>query len=225
MGFFFHSLRFLIGLGNPGPKYVSTRHNFGFLLLDRVSEELNKSNGVKLVAEQTVPKLGHWQHFRWEGGESVLLWPLTYMNLSGQAVEAALEAFAGESFNTQTDLLVVIDDLSMPLGRLRFRKKGSPGGHNGLKSVEAHLGHAGYPRLKLGIGRPDCQQDVVDFVLEPFSAEEQSVLEEVLNFASQKALQWVRGEELGVLSSEANGWLATEAGAPKISKNEEQPEE
>lgn len=204
---------------------MSTRHNFGFLLLDRVAQELKRIDGVALVAEQSVPKLGRWQHYRWEHGETVLLWPLTFMNLSGQAVEAALEAFAGADFNTQSDLMVVIDDLSLPLGRLRFRKKGSPGGHNGLKSVEAHLGHAEYPRLKLGIGRPESEQEVVDYVLEPFSSEEQPLLEEVLHFASEKAVQWVRGEELGALSSEANGWLAPELRKPKICEDEVQAEE
>jgi len=215
----------LVGLGNPGPKYVSTRHNFGFLLLDRVAEEISKLEGVSLVAERSVPKLGRFLHFRWEGGESVLLWPLTFMNLSGQAVEAALEAFAGEDFNTQADLLVVIDDLSLPLGRLRFRKKGSPGGHNGLKSVEAHLGHAAYPRLKLGIGRPQSEEEIVDYVLEPFSSNEQPLLEEVLGFASEKVVEWVWGKDLGVLSSEANGWLASDLRDPKICEDEVQAEE
>jgi len=188
---------------------VATRHNFGFLLLDRVAEILQKSKRWQAGRVQEQPGLGRWEQYFDEQSTVHLLWPWTFMNLSGQAVASVLEALAEPNFDTRQDLLVVMDDLSLPLGRTRLRAKGSAGGHNGLKSVEAHLGHPQYPRLKLGIGRPDGAEPVVDFVLEPFSSSEQGLLEQVLEFVSPQVLAWLEGAELPELSQIINGWSAS----------------
>ena len=154
--------------------------------------------------------MGRWEQFSGPSGRIAhLLWPLTFMNLSGQAVESVLDAIEGPDLDTSNDILVVIDDLSLPLGRLRIRSKGSPGGHNGLKSIQSHLNHDDYPRLKLGIGRPSGSQTVVDYVLEPFSAEEVSLVDEVLDFAVGQALRWLAGVEDSELSQTVNGWSAS----------------
>ena len=198
--------KLLVGLGNPGPKYAATRHNFGFLLLDRVSQLLTESEHWQAAGVQEQPGLGRWEQFQHSERRAHLLWPLTFMNRSGQALERVLEALSSSAVDTRKDVLVAIDDLSLPLGRVRLRAKGSPGGHNGLKSVEAHLGHAEYSRLKLGIGRPEGSETVVDFVLEPFSPDELSVVEQVLDFVALETIRWLEGADVPELSQEMNGW-------------------
>jgi PTH1 family peptidyl-tRNA hydrolase len=201
-------LRLLVGLGNPGPKYAATRHNFGFLLLDRVSQVLLDSKEWSQTTAQEIPGLGRWEQYDGPSGRAHLLWPLTFMNLSGRAVESLLEAVDASEFNTRRDLLVMIDDLSLPLGRLRIRPKGSPGGHNGLKSIQAHMGHDEYSRLKLGIGRPSGPDEVVDYVLQPFTAVEEKLVGEVSEFAAPEVVRWLNGTEVSVLSQTVNGWSA-----------------
>ena len=200
--------KLLVGLGNPGPKYAATRHNFGFLLLDRVSQLLSKSENWQAAGVQEQAGLGRWEQFQNSERRVHLLWPLTFMNLSGQALERVLEALPSSAVDTRKDLLVAIDDLSLPLGRVRLRAKGSPGGHNGLKSVEAHLGHDQYSRLKLGIGRPEGSEPVVDFVLEPFSQEELATVQQVLDFVALETIRWLEGAQVPELSQEINGWSA-----------------
>ena len=201
--------KLLVGLGNPGPKYAATRHNFGFLLLDRVSQLLRESGRWQAAGAQEQPGLGRWEQFHKSERRVHLLWPLTFMNLSGKALDKVLEALRSSAVDTRKDLLVAIDDLSLPLGRVRLRAKGSPGGHNGLKSVEAHLGHDEYSRLKLGIGRPGASEAVVDFVLEPFSAEELPTVEQVLDFVALETIRWLEGADVPELSQGMNGWSAS----------------
>ena len=201
-------MRLLVGLGNPGPKYAATRHNFGFLLLDRVSQLLTKSEDWQAAEAQEQPGLGRWEQFQSSSRRVHLLWPLTFMNLSGQALEKVLEALPSSAVDTRKDVLVAIDDLSLPLGRVRLRAKGSPGGHNGLKSIEAHLGHDEYTRLKLGIGRPEGSAPVVDFVLEPFAPDELATVEQVLDFVALETIRWLDGAQVPELSQEINGWSA-----------------
>lgn len=189
---------------------MTTRHNFGFLLLDRVAELLAARDDVKPVAHGATPKLGKWIQYRADGQDFFLLWPLTFMNLSGEAVTALLSAFPPpEEFSEKSDILVAIDDLSLPLGRVRIRAKGSAGGHNGLKSVESHLGHSEYSRLKLGIGRPDAEETVVEYVLQNFSKEEAKALEEVLDFVGPRAIAWLEGSGVSDLSQTLNGWRSS----------------
>ena len=199
-------MRLLVGLGNPGPKYAATRHNFGFLLLDEVDAQLAKDAGWELVSERAVPKLGRWKQYQKDQHTAHLLWPLTFMNLSGEAVSSLVGTLGSEDFCSRRDLMVAIDDLSLPLGRTRVRSKGSSGGHNGLKSIEAHLGHKEYSRIKLGIGRPEEEETVIDFVLEKFDEQEVSILSQVLEFISPKLVNWLLGAEASQLSQLVNGW-------------------
>ncbi len=199
-------MRYVVGLGNPGPKYAETRHNFGFLCLDELTEKLKTSGAVRQDSGDR-PKLAHWE--RWllaDGSQALLLWPLTYMNLSGQALEVFLAQFPAEG----SEILLVIDDMSLPLGQVRLRRKGSSGGHNGLKSIEAALGHQEYPRLRLGIGSPEADQEVIDFVLEPFPTEDLSLVKTVNSFAAEQILEWLAGVSFDALMGKVNGWRGAE---------------
>lgn len=197
--------RLIVGLGNPGPKYECTRHNFGFLLLDALDDKLDECEW-KLESKQVIPELGRLKVRSKKDREVRLLWPLTFMNLSGIAVEKVLETIENENFSVQEDLLVLMDDLSLDMGRCRIRPKGSSGGHNGLKSIEGHLGHFEYPRLKLGIGRPSGEQAVVDYVLENFSPEETSTVVKVNDFLTAELLHWSEGKTPAELAPSINSW-------------------
>ena len=197
-------MRFLIGLGNPGPKYVDTRHNFGFLCLDKLSGLYRDPADWSLVEEFTRTGVARWQ--RWRGPDSaelVLAWPLTYMNLSGQAFDFLAARYGAPE---RHEILVAVDDMSLPLGGLRLRKKGSSGGHNGLKSMEGSLGDGDYPRLRLGIGQPASGLEVIDFVLSPFEVDEVPVVAQVVEFAARAMDEWSRGVSFEELVGKVNGW-------------------
>jgi PTH1 family peptidyl-tRNA hydrolase len=168
-------LQLLVGLGNPGDKYAGTRHNVGFMALERLAAEAggsfkqqNKLHG--LLAEVGV------------GGQRLrLLMPQTFMNDSGRSIRAALDWFGLDP----VQMLVLVDDMDLPLGRLRLRTSGGAGGHNGLRSTIAHLGGQEFPRLRIGIGAPalnpvERKQRTVGHVLGRFAAAEQPVLDQVL---------------------------------------------
>jgi PTH1 family peptidyl-tRNA hydrolase len=154
----------VLGLGNPGKEYRESRHNLGFRVADALATahrgRWTRAPGPSLTAAVALADR-----------RGVLAKPLTWMNRSGVAARALVERLAGPSAER---ILVVVDDLDLPLGRLRLRAGGGHGGHNGLRSVIAELGTNEFPRLRLGIGRPpgDESDDVVDHVLEPFVAEE-----------------------------------------------------
>ena len=153
-------MKLIVGLGNPGVKYRGTRHNIGFAVLDEVarrgSAEFEAAPAEALVARVRRPD------------EAVLLAkPLTFMNASGEAVGGLLRYFKIEI----GDLLVVVDEVQLPLGRLRARARGSAGGHNGLKSIVAHVGEE-FSRLRIGIGRGDPRRDLADHVLARFDGDE-----------------------------------------------------
>lgn len=168
--------RLIVGLGNPGDKYVGTRHNIGFEVVDRLS----KLWAISLKQER---------RFQSEYGagfspcrEKVyLLKPLTYMNRSGQSMRAAIDWLK----LSPAQVLVVYDDMDLPLGRLRLRLSGSAGGHNGMKSAIAHLGTQAFPRLRIGIGASDHAGDsaVVSHVLGNFSKAERSTMDAVVDTA------------------------------------------
>ncbi|MFP4343430.1 MAG: aminoacyl-tRNA hydrolase [Anaerolineales bacterium] len=173
----------LVGLGNPGPRYAGNRHNIGFRAVETLAEEYNldfsRTEHRALTAHGTI------------GGRRVILAkPQTWMNDSGQAV-APLANFYKIPFE---DLLVVYDDLDIPLGTVRFRQEGSSGGHRGVESVIQRLGTREFPRLRLGIGRPPGQMDAAAYVLQDFSAEEEPVLWEVLRLAKSLMVDWIKGE-------------------------------
>lgn len=158
----------IAGLGNPGPRYEATRHNVGFMLLDRLSE----AHGISCTRKDP---LGVWGEGAIVGSEVVLLKPLTYMNRSGDAV---LRFSTGMSIDPAS-IVVAYDDVDLPLGRLRIRKKGGSGGHRGLGSIIERLGTRDFPRIRLGVGKPDTGE-VSDHVLSPFAEGEHELLEEML---------------------------------------------
>ena len=169
-------LRLVVGLGNPGSKYEGTRHNIGFMALERMASREGFS-----FRQQT--KL-HGLSAEYGISESRLrlLMPQTYMNDSGRAIRAALDWFGF----TPEQLLVLVDDMDIPLGRLRLRAQGSAGGHNGLRSTIQHLGTQAFPRLRIGIGAPadnpaERRARTVSHVLGPFSKAEQPEVNAVLD--------------------------------------------
>ncbi|RMF42955.1 MAG: aminoacyl-tRNA hydrolase [Anaerolineae bacterium] len=157
---------FLIaGLGNPGREYRLTRHNAGFLLLDRLATDL----GVTFSRMQHKALI---TQARYAGKKLILAKPQTYMNLSGQSVGALMKFYK----LPPEALLVAYDDVDLPFGVLRLRPKGGTGGHKGMKSIQERLGTQNFPRLRIGIGRPPGRMDAAAYVLQQFSAQEQEAL-------------------------------------------------
>ncbi|HHW42503.1 MAG TPA: aminoacyl-tRNA hydrolase [Desulfotomaculum sp.] len=165
----------VVGLGNPGPEYAQTRHNAGFMVVDRLARELNIPVGRRVFFSLT----GRGQL---EGRQIMLAKPMTYMNESGRAVAAIMRWHR----LTPADLLVVSDDLDLPVGRIRLRRAGGHGGHRGLQSIIQHLGTNGFARLRMGIGRPVHEgMDVVDWVLGRFTPEEGPLIEQAVAAAAE----------------------------------------
>lgn len=169
----------IVGLGNPGKSYEKTRHNIGFL----VARMLAKSLGIPFENKKEFS--GEFAQGQVEGKRVMILLPMTYMNLSGQALRRCLDFFKIEAKH----VLVVCDDVAIPFGKLRLKEKGSSGGHNGLKSVESHLGTQEYSRLRVGIGREESL-DLADFVLGQFNTQEIESLPAIISEAAQVALNW-----------------------------------
>lgn len=174
-------MKLVVGLGNPGPKYHGTRHNIGFAVVDYLAAGPGvgswRSRFQALAAEAT------------EGAESVLFMkPDTFMNLSGRAVRPALDFYKLAA----SDLLVVCDDIALPVGKLRVRAKGSDGGQRGLRSIQEALGTPDYSRLRIGVGSPGEFQDAADYVLSRFKPAERAALDDVVAAAAQAVLLWVR---------------------------------
>ena len=170
-----------MGLGNPGPEYEDTRHNAGFRLADR------------LVARWKLPQFRRGDRARqtqgsWHSHPVTVLKPQTYMNRSGAAL-AALGSLPG--FDPSQHLLILVDEVALPIGRFRLRGAGSAGGHNGLKSVEGALQRQDYARLRIGVGPQPIDDDLSDFVLGPFASDEQKILEDLLDPMSEAVEAWV----------------------------------
>ena len=165
----------VVGLGNPGARYESTRHNMGFLALDRLAErEKLRFNKLRFKAWTAEWKLGE--------DKVLVMKPQTYMNLSGESVGAAARFYKIPADH----ILVVSDDISLPVGKLRLRSAVSAGGHNGLKNIIQHLGTDQFPRIKVGVGSPQqAGYDVVDWVIGMPTGEDQNVLLDALDRAAQ----------------------------------------
>ena len=165
----------VVGLGNPGARYESTRHNMGFLALDRLAErEKLRFNKLRFKA---------WTA-EWKPGEDkvLVMKPQTYMNLSGESVGAAARFYKIPADH----ILVVSDDIALPVGKLRLRAAGSAGGHNGLKNIIRHLGSDRFPRIKVGVGMPqNAEYDIADWVTGMPMGEEQKILLDALDRAAQ----------------------------------------
>jgi PTH1 family peptidyl-tRNA hydrolase len=159
-------LKLIVGLGNPGQEYRDTRHNVGFMVVDALVERWR-------VSDQWREKFEALQIKTVVGEESVILTkPLTFMNLSGQAVQA----LAGFYKIEPADIFVVTDDVALPVGRLRARRDGGAGGHNGLKSIIQSLATQAFPRMRVGVGRGDSRRDLADHVLGRFAADERDTV-------------------------------------------------
>ena len=167
-------MSFLIaGLGNIGPEYENTRHNIGFKILD----SLANTQGAPFKLE----RLAFFAEYRSRGKNIYLIKPTTYMNLSGKAIRYWMTELKIQPQN----MLVVLDDLAIPFGTIRIRVKGSDGGHNGLKDIDATLGNNNYPRLRFGVGNEFAKGRQVDYVLGKWNAEERKLLNERIKVACE----------------------------------------
>jgi peptidyl-tRNA hydrolase, PTH1 family len=174
-------MKLIVGLGNPGKRYAHTRHNLGFLIVDRLAAQ----NEIPLATKLCDSMVGTW----FCGGEQIIfVKPQTFMNRSGAAVECLLREFRGSA----QDLVVIYDDLDLPFGRIRIRPKGSAGGHRGMVSILEQMAGAPFYRIRVGIGRPAEGVDPVDYVLEPFNAQETAELDEVVGRAAQSVISLLR---------------------------------
>ena len=182
----------IVGLGNPGIQYENTRHNIGFNVIDNISKEYN----IDINREK----------FKGVYGEGfiantkvILLMPTTYMNLSGESIREVVDFY--KLSNEQ--IIVIYDDISLDVGRIRLREKGSAGGHNGIKSIIANLGTDIFPRIKVGVGQPDV--DLVKYVLGKFTKEEMDILKYSID-ASTKAVEEIIKSDVKQAMNKYNGF-------------------
>lgn len=158
----------IVGLGNPDKKYMNTRHNIGFDVIDAIAEKNDIVVGEKkhkaVIGKGIVA-----------GQKAVLVKPLTYMNLSGESVRSVIDFY---KVDEKSELIVILDDVSLDMGQIRIRKRGSDGGHNGLKNIIMHLGHDEFIRVRMGVGEKPPRMDLADYVLGHFSAKEREVMNE-----------------------------------------------
>ena len=161
-------MKMIVGLGNPDSAYMSNRHNIGFMMVDYLAQKIGFS------AFQTKFN-AQYLKVTWEKHQMIFLKPMTYMNLSGHAVVECAHFFKIEPFQT----IVISDDLDLPQGQIRFRTHGGHGGHNGLRSIIEQWGKNDFHRIRIGIGRPQHQQSVSDYVLSNYTKEELILLEEL----------------------------------------------
>jgi peptidyl-tRNA hydrolase len=166
-------MHIIIGLGNPTDKYQATRHNIGWDAITRLSDDYRIS--LDFNKHKAICGKGFI-----EGEKVILAKPLTYMNLSGESVRELVDFYK----ITPEELIVIYDDISLDVGQLRIRKKGSAGGHNGIKSIISHLGTEEFPRIKVGVGDKPRDWDLADYVLSRFQAEEQPIIREALKDTS-----------------------------------------
>ena len=169
----------IVGLGNPGKEYESTRHNLGFMLIDKLAHD----EGISVNRRECSALVGRGEI---EGTRTKLVKPQTFMNLSGHAVACLLQKIETESPSERIGQLVVIsDDLALPLGRIRVRERGSAGGHNGLKSIIASIGTDEFIRLRIGIQPEHPISDTKRFVLDSFARSERAIVEETIALSAQ----------------------------------------
>jgi PTH1 family peptidyl-tRNA hydrolase len=183
-------VKLIVGLGNPGPSYRGTRHNIGFAVLDELASRAGGSFESAPVEALMV---------RWRERDTLLAKPMTFMNASGEAVGGLLRYFKIEP----QDLLVVVDEIQLPLAKLRARPRGSAGGHNGLKSIIAHVGTE-FGRLRIGVGRGDARRDLSDHVLAKFDKQEAAEVDRMTKTAADAAEMFITSGIAAVMN-EYNG--------------------
>ena len=163
----------VVGLGNPGKEYKGTRHNVGFMVVDKFADRhnirLNRRRHKAIEGKGNV-----------DGENVILVKPQTYMNLSGESVRKVIDYY---KIDEKSELIIISDDISLDVGMIRIRKKGSAGGHNGLKNIILHLGHDEFQRIRLGVGEKSSGQDLIDHVLGHFDKEDTELIEESVSKA------------------------------------------
>ena len=168
----------IAGLGNPTKEYEGTRHNVGFQVIDKIAEKYNiavdAKKGRAYVGKGII-----------EGQKVLLVKPQTYMNLSGESIRELVDYF---KVDPKEELLVIYDDISLEPGQIRIRKKGSAGGHNGIKNIIAHLGTQEFPRIRIGVGEKPARMDLADYVLGHFSKEEKDRMEQAFKDGAAAAV-------------------------------------
>ncbi len=174
-----------VGLGNPGPQYENTRHNIGFKIIDRLVSDF----GARDISKTSF----HGKLYR--SFNTLFLKPTTFMNLSGQSVQPVKQFFKVDI----DDIIVIHDDIDLPFGAVRFKRGGGHGGHNGLKSLDAHIGKE-YLRVRVGVGKPEHKSQVADYVLHDFSDEEIFVLPQLIEHLV-RACKMLQGEALSTVKS------------------------
>lgn len=170
----------IVGLGNPGRRYEETRHNVGFMTLDRLADKLG-------IAINRIKFKGLYGQGNYKGEKVILLKPQTYMNLSGESVMPFVNYYQIPIEN----VIVIVDDVDIEFGRVRVRKKGSPGTHNGLKSITQLLGDSNFPRIKIAVGQKPSYMDLAAYVLGKFTDNEKDILDKELDLAAKAALDIV----------------------------------
>jgi PTH1 family peptidyl-tRNA hydrolase len=172
-------MKTVVGLGNPGRRYDGTRHNVGYAVIDALAE----GPGVSNFQDRFAAAVAEWLE---DGDKVLLVKPETFMNLSGRCVRQVLDFYQ----SPPEDLLVVCDDFNLPLGKLRFRARGTHGGHNGLRDIQDHLGSTEYARLRIGVDAPP-EEGSVDYVLGRFRPSERPVIDDALAVAAQAVVYWL----------------------------------
>jgi PTH1 family peptidyl-tRNA hydrolase len=166
-------MKLIIGLGNPGEKYADDRHNVGFMVLDSLVQQWSTMPNWTAKHQGLIHK----------HKDIILLKPQTFMNNSGQSVQAVVSFYKLDL----SDLLLIYDDIDLDFGQIRYRAQGSSGGHNGIKSIAKHLGTTAIPRIKIGVGRPPAGINAADYVLSPFSKDERlSLQQEIIPSVREK---------------------------------------
>lgn len=180
----------IAGLGNPTKQYEGTRHNVGFDVIDRIADEYNISvetrKGKALTGTGIIA-----------GRKVLLAKPQTYMNLSGESLRALTDFY---KIDVETELLVIYDDISLDVGQLRIREKGSAGGHNGIKNIILHLGTEIFPRIKVGVGEKPKGWDLADYVLGRYSAEDRKIIDEAQKEAAEAVKMMVMDDIRGAMN-------------------------
>lgn len=191
-------VKMIVGLGNPGSKYHETRHNVGFMLVDMLAKRENVSFTHDKIFQADIASTFI------DGQKIYLVKPTTFMNESGKAVHALLAYYGLD----ERDLLVVYDDLDMVVGKIRFRQKGSAGGHNGIKSLIAHLKTQEFDRIKIGIGRPKPGMTVVNHVLSKFDTEDRIEIDKTLDKLDSAVNYYLQEKDLEKVMRKFNGlWI------------------
>ena len=175
-------MKLIIGLGNPGKKYSNTRHNAGRMLVEKIAEKFFKGKWFLVSAAQAALLEGEW-----EGQRVTLVRPENFMNVSGQAAQNLVQSLRVEL----SDILVLVDDTSLPLGSLRIRASGSEGGHNGLRSIQSSLGSENYPRLRIGIDPCPPGVPLEEYVLDSFTSKEKKILQPVFDKGVEACRLWL----------------------------------